>query len=428
MGKSIKIKNIKEKFEKLITTGFFYVFGSSILNKVITFISTTLLVRIVSKTEYGSFSFAWNIFSFILLFSGFGIESGSMQVLSENEEDQYKFNGFYQYGLRTGMKFNVLLAFITIVIALFINLPINGSNEILLILSFLPEGMFIYGMQISFLRSLKENKKFSALSIINTVTLMLFSLLGARIFKARGMAFAYYFANIITIVFGTRYLRVPFISTGYKNINNYDKRDLLSISGISMINNGLAQILYLSDVFIVGIVMTNNSSVATYKVATTIPTALTFIPTSIVIFIYPYFASHRKDTEWCLSKFKQTIFAVGAFNIIITLILLLLAPQIIIFVFGKQYSDAIYPFRILVISYLFQGTFRVISGNLLITQRKLLFNTIEGIISGLINIIADYFFISYYGLIGAAYATLIVMILSGIFCTTYLLYTLKKAK
>ena len=42
--------------------------------------------------------------------------------------------------------------------------------------------------------------------------------------------------------------------------------------------------------------------VATYKVATQIPTALTFIPSSIMVFIFPYFVEHN-DNPHCLKPY-----------------------------------------------------------------------------------------------------------------------------
>lgn len=418
-------KRIKEKFTKLVKTGFFYIFGSSVLNKIVTFISTILLVRIITKSEYGIFTYAWNIFSFIYLFSGFGIELGSMQLLSENENDSNKFNGIYQFGVKAGLTFNILLAAIIICISLLVSLPIEGSNNILLILCLLPEVMFLYCMQTSFLRSSKKNKDFAFLSIVNTVILMCTSLIGAYFFKGRGLSYAYYITNIVTVLIGYFYIRVPFIDYKSNALLKEDKYDLLKISGISMLNNGLSQVLYLSDVFIVGMVLANDLSVASYRVAATIPTALSFIPNAIIIYVYPYFASHRKDHKWCLVKFREIVVTIGLLNFCISTILFLFAPQIITLIFGKQYIDAVTPFRILSIGYFFQGTFRIIAGNLLITQRKLVFNTIEATISGLVNIIADYVLISHFGLNGAAYATLIVMILSSVMCTAYFHYVIK---
>ena len=79
-------------------------------------------------------------------------------------------------------------------------------------------------------------------------------------------------------------------------------------------------------------------------------------------------------------------------------------------------------------NYFISGTFRILSGNLLVTQRKLKFNLFVAIISSTTNIIADYLFIYCWGAIGAAYATVLVVIVSSILSTTYLVYTFNKKR
>ena len=67
------------------------------------------------------------------------------------------------------------------------------------------------------------------------------------------------------------------------------------------------------------------------------------------------------------------------------------------------------------------------SGNLLVTQRKLKFNLFVAIVSSLTNVIANFFFIQWWGAIGAAIATVLVVLVSSVLSTTYLIITFKRA-
>ena len=69
-----------KKLTILIRTGFFHIFGSSVINKIIAFMSSIVLVRILTKQEYGVFTYAWNIYSIVLLFNGMGTDSGVLQL------------------------------------------------------------------------------------------------------------------------------------------------------------------------------------------------------------------------------------------------------------------------------------------------------------------------------------------------------------
>ena len=101
------------------------------------------------------------------------------------------------------------------------------------------------------------------------------------------------------------------------------------------------------------------------------------------------------------------------------------APLIVRILYGTQYLDSVPVFRVLALSYFFSGTFRTISGNLLVTQRKLRFNLFVAVISSAVNIVADYYFIQWWGSMGAAYATVLVIMITSIMSTAYLIKTFR---
>ena len=259
---------------------------------------------------------------------------------------------------------------------------------------------------------------------ISTILYTVFTVLGAYLFEAKGMILGRYISAILSVSIAIYIYKIPFYNQKYERIRKDDKRDILKVSLISMLNNGLSQMLYLIDVFVIGIVLIDSVQVASYKVATQIPNALSFIPIAVVTYIYPYFAAHCNDKKWCLRRYKQVLITFGTFNICISLILIVFAPYIVEHLFGTQYLDAIPVFRILSFSYFFSGTFRVIGGNLLVTQRKLKFNTIVAVISGIVNVAADLLFINLWGAVGAALATISVVIFTSVMNTVYFMKVL----
>ena len=186
--------------------------------------------------------------------------------------------------------------------------------------------------------------------------------------------------------------------------------------------------MYYLDIFVLGIVVANENVIAAYKVATTIPTALEFIPASVVTYVYPYFSRNKDNKQWLLLNYKRLVLSLGGVNLLITVALYILAPFLINLLFGRPYIDAVSPFRILVVSYFFAGTFRTISGNLLVTQRKLKFNTFVAVFSSAMNTVMNVFFINKWQSNGAAAATLTTAIMTGILNTTYLLRTFNKIR
>lgn len=419
------VRNILEKFNRLLSTGFFHVFGSGVINKVIGFLSSIVLVRILSKPEYGTFTYAWNIFCLVLLFNGMGIESGVLQLSSERGGDTKYLNKYSCYGTKFGLKFDMLLTLTLLGIGLFAPLKVENGRSLICALCLLPTTNFIYSMMSIYLRSQKRNQEYAVFSVLNTSMVFIASAVFAFLFREMGMVIGQYLASITTILFGAIVFKIRLVNRNAEDIGE-DKKIILKIAFITMVNNGLSQLLFLLDIFVLGIVDPQETILASYKVATMIPTALTFIPTTLIIYLYPYFAQNKDDGKWCLNNYKKVVSLLGGLNLFISAILFFAAPLIIRLLFGIQYLDSVPVFKLLAINYFFSGTFRILSGNLLVTQRKLNFNLFVAIVSSLINIVADYCFIQWWGSIGAALATILVVLVSSVLSTTYLVFTFKR--
>lgn len=419
------MKKYIQKVKVLFQTGLFHIFGSSVINKVISFLSNVVLVKILTKGEYGVFTYAWNIYSIVLLANGLGMESSVLQICSEQKDNEEYTNKVCNYASRFGVKFDIVLTGILIGIALFAPLKISGAKELLFFLCLLPMLQLLFNLTTCYLRAQKRNQDYARLSMINTALVFCVSAGGALLFREKGMVLGYYAAYSISIIIGFFFMHVKLFEKGEK-LTSEEKGAVRSIAFVSMCNNGLSQLMYLLDVFVLGVVAPQEEILASYKVATIIPSALTFIPSSLVVYVYPYFAEHREDGRWCLDKYKKIVASLGSVNVVISAGLAFLAPLIIEIFFGKQYLDALPIFRILAVNYSISGTFRILSGNLLITQRKLKFNLLVAIVSGSVNVIADFLFIQWWGAIGAAIATVTVVVVSSVMSTTYLIYTFKK--
>lgn len=421
------INMIVKLINKLRITGFFHIFGSSVINKIVSFLSSIVLVRILSKGEYGIFTYGWNIYCIILLVSGLGMDSGVLQLCSENSQNEKLSKSICGYAVKLGLTVNFLLAIAIFCISIFAPLTIGGADTLLRMLCLLPLIQLLYNLSVSYLRAQKRNQDYSRLSVLNTVMIFVFSVCGALLFHEKGLVLGYYLSYILSVIYVIFVLRINL----FQKVDKPDHKtvvDIRNISIVSMCNNGLSQLMYLLDVFVLGIVAAEENILASYKVATVIPSALTFIPLSLVIYLYPYFAQHRNDRKWCIKNYRLMLSSLAVLNAFVSIILFSFAPLIIRILFGENYMDAVPVFRILSVNYFISGTFRVLSGNLLVTQRKLKFNLIVAIISGTVNAIADYIFIKKWGSLGAAYASVLVVLISSIISTTYLIYTFRNIK
>ena len=266
-----------------------------------------------------------------------------------------------------------------------------------------------------------KNREMAKISNVNTFLNILGMLIGAYFYGLYGLIIGKYVGIILSIFYSFKYIKYTFIR--WKKIevlSQEKKKDIQKFSFIALINNSISQILYIMDIFLIGYLIADKLILASYKIATLIPVALNFIPISVMIYIYPYFAQNSNDIKWVRENYINLLKYSFFINIFISTILVIFSKNIIRFVFGENYLDAQLPFIILSVGYFFSATLRIPSGNIINAIGKIKFNFYNTFISGIINIVLDVYLIKKIGSVGASYATLLVFIISGIIGNIFL--------
>lgn len=410
-------KKAKNILKKLGDGGFTHLFGSSVINKVLGFVSSFILVRLIPKADYGVYSNADNIISMFCIFEGLGMTTTWLQFgctkTGKEKENTWSFC-FY-----SSIFFQVILCVVIALTGRFVHFGIEGTGKMLIYMSFLPLFRLISEMQRIYMRTEMMNKEYAHVNTFSAIITVLLSISFSILLLANGLILSGYFVSIVTILFVSLKYKIK-LPKPKNNLQSSEKKELIKFSLVCTINNSTSSLMYLLDTFILGIVIAQSTVTASYKVASKIPVALAFIPTCLMIYIYPYFAKHANDKRWCKKNFRSVIFGMGAFNFSLVAVLILFASPIIKLIFGAQYLDAVPAFRILCLNYAVQSTFRNIPGQLLVTQKKLGFNTLTGVVSGLLNTALNLLLIPRFSSNGAAMATLIVSALVGLVNMIYI--------
>lgn len=397
---------------------------SNVFKNIGLFIAGILLVRFISKNEYGLYVYANNILSYFMLVSGLGIVSAVFQICCENGDDSDKAIEIFSYGVKCGYIINVILAVLLLGYAFVFELEVESSRQYLLLMSFLPVTNICYEFLTIYYRSRLENTKYAIIIAIYTICSSLSLIIGAAVIGVWGIILSNYLSPLVCMVFAK--IAYGYYDAKIVKIGNNIKKDIWKLALISMCTNAISNIMYMIDISMISTFIRDEAIIASYKIASTIPAALMFFPGTIIAFVYPYFSRHLNDILWT-RKMAIRLYGImiGVFGLL-SLILVCYANWIVVFIFGEQYSDAITVFQILSVSLFFQGTFRSIASNLFVSQREVSFNLLESIITGIINIIGDYYFIERYQSEGVAIATLIVMFFSGILSTIYYFFIINK--
>ncbi len=412
-------KKIIGDLVKSTKRGLFHIVGANVLHNVIAFSVSFVLVRILTKTEFGQFAYARNIINMLYIIGGMGIESGIMQFCTRADETG-KRSSYLHFGVRIEIWFGLALGFGILIFTHFVPLPVEGSTLLLRIMAFLPLCFHLFQAGLQYLRSLFWNHAYAYMNLTNSSLMLIFAISGGLLFGVQGAALFGYFSFVISAVVVFILIRKESkLKDGRINLNRQEKRGFLNYSVTAMLTNSITQVLYLIDTFLIGLIITDADKVATYKIATVIPFALNFIPKSLIVFVFPYLIKHKDHN---LRKLLQKIqLYLGGLNIMIFSFLFLLAPWIIRYLFGAQYLEAVTPFRILSFGYFVAGTFRIPIGNTIASQLKIKYNLIVGIVTTVLHVGLDIWLITTYGIVGASIATVSAITFS-VFLSAYFLY------
>ena len=426
MSKMI-VKTIRERVKVLLNGGFFHILGSSVINKFIAFFANLILVRILSKNDFGIFTGAFNDFSLIYIFSGLGITSGILYFCSKNITSTLKTK-YYLYSVKFGIASECLLSAALIIYGLWGPVGIEETRFYIITLSLLPFVAFVFDYFSVILRAEKDNKRYSVLLNIHSFLYALLAIIGAYSGGILGTIIGRYLSYVIAGTVGYYFTRGHFSASHRDILSKKEKGELVSYSLKAGATSALNVILYRIDVKVIAIVVANASILASYKIGTTLPENLTFIPQCMMVYYIPLFLQNIDNAAWIKRKTKEIYVFVGAVSVSLGAIVILFAPHIIGLLWGKDYLDAVTCMRILALSFIVLSTFRITSTNILLSLKRTGYTLFVSIITGLSNILLDIVLTIRYGSIGAAYATLIVTILAALLSFPYVIYIVYSGK
>ena len=279
------------------------------------------------------------------------------------------------------------------------------------------------------LRANFENKKYAILNLTQTIASYAFLIPMAYIWGIKGAILSRYFYIIITIILGIFLTRRLIIKTDKDNqLTKSEKKSFTKYALVTQVNNTIGSLLIYIDTFMIGLLIATTESVALYKVASTIPMALEFLPNCVMVYVLPYFVLHNKDKKWIKDNYNKLIKIGIIFYGLFSLALIVGSKLIIDILYTPEYSEAVLPFIVLIIGFFFSATFKIPTNNILFAMRKMRVKLVITISSGILNIILNVSFINHFGIIGAAITTTIINIFSSALGVWYTNRTLKKMK
>ena len=389
------------------------------------FVGGFLVVRILTKEEYGTYTYILNIFSIFTLLGDLGISASVLQYGTVYYMNNEKRKAYIRYGRKVIWFTSLLSVALIFFISYMYKFNIQNAGSLFRLLLLLP----IFNNEILYFQSVLRielrNKEYARINILSTA-IHYTALIGmAFLAGVKGAIFAAYPETAIVLVVYIITVN-PQIYQGNGNLSRQEKRDFWRFAILMQLNQTSLALLNYLDIYCIGLMLNTQEIIAEYKVASTIPTALYFIPKSIMFFIVPIMGRKKSDIEWTKSTLKKLVFINALLCGVVAIIVALLSKYIINIVYGQQYADSRMCFLVLLIGFVIYGALQCPASNILSIQEKLnvlFFTSAAGVA---LNIILNIWMIHMAGAVGAAIATVSSHLFIGIVLIYYLWLLLNK--
>ena len=387
LKKLLAISNSTSIKRKIIRNVFWAVIG-----KVITLFSTLIVgifvARYLGPKQYGLMSYVISIASLFTVFATFGSSEIIIRELSKKEKPKEVVLGSAM-ALRMGL---AILCFISIVIYLFF----SGETT-----------------ETSTFTSIVDNEYIVKSEIFRTI-------IGAIVKIILLFCKAPLIAFVFALAFDFLLLASGYIVVYRKKIGpicqwNIDFKFVKTLltTSFPLLISSTAVIIYQRIDQVMIAKMLDNEFVGYFSTAMSFVNVLAFIPITIMQTTSPILVEYWKNDKLKYEQESQRIIGATTWLLIILCsIVALLSSPIINYTYGASYTDAIPVLQILVFKVVGIAIINL-SGQLIIIENIHQLAFIRNILSCVICIICNYYFIPRWGIIGSAWATIITVFFTG---------------
>ena len=383
-----------------------------------------LLLRVVLGRELGPdglgiYTLVFTIYMFGMQFAAFGIGAALTKYVAEFNGELEKIREYVSSGIIGSSVTGFLIGIILFTLSKTISINIFNIPEMSLLLQITAlcfPFIAINKAVIGSLNGFRSMKNFAFLNIaLNTSILivsifMVISLNMNVVGAVLGFVLPTIIIGFISIIFVHSYLMVPEMSF----LKNDNLRDVLHFGFYVVLGNSIGYIYTHIDSIMIGYYL-NETEVGYYAISAMFIQGITLIPSAIQRVTSPMIARSyaKKEYDSIHNLLKSITLKVFLISFMISLFLAIFGKTLIITIFDNVFLPAYFPMLILLAGYTIYsmfmsiGTFYSSIGRVQLSYKIALF-------SAILSIITNALFIPRFGIIGAAMATSITLIVLSI--------------
>lgn len=402
------LNKLHNRAKKLWSTGAFHITLGTFLTKFVAFFGSIVVVRLLTKNEYGLLSYVENIYSYALIFAGFGLSNAILRFLVISEKPEGK-KAYYNYITKHSIYRDIALLLGIITLSQIIKFPdkYTAASGLVPIVALLLPFQDLLQEALFTLRSLFKNKLYAYLAFISSSALIIGRIIGALNGGVSGVLWSRVIINAFFCVAIMMLIRKKMLpkETVITTLPKDHKREVNVYSFQYMVTNGFWALFMLNDTFLLGLLLNNPSELADYKVAYVLPGNISIFATAIGVFVTPYFIKNENNQEWIARNFKKIYSLTSLVIATVAGLIGIFAKPLILLMYGEQYINIVTLMRLLLVSSFINSGLRFTCANLLSAMGQVKYNMIVSGIGLIAQVVLDIVLIPRIGVIGVAVAS-----------------------
>lgn len=406
----------KDSLFSLVRNGFLHVMMGGVAVKVIAFVSSIVVVRLLSKDDYAIIAYVDNIYNYIYLVAGLGFASGVLKYCVGDDPEENR--AYFKFALKWGLVFQLAVALISLVAFGVVELPVEGAAKMGCMLVLYPCVYYTTGLLQSMMRARLMNKAYAWMGLVQAILLLALSIILVILLGVYGIVPARYASVIICVIASVVVLKGEIIGDA-RQLTKGEMKGFVSFSLSLLVANLFSMVIPLNESLLVNNIVQDATTIANFKISILIPMQITFFTSAIMTYFTPYLARKKPDEEaW---RYSLKIEALNLAIIVLVMVLgIALTPQIISIAYGEAYLDTIDLSVWMWVAYGMNAAVRMVPLNVLPMLGFTRFNLVLAIVSSIIHFMLDVLLILQLGVYGAAYAAIVVYAVSGLLYWAYL--------
>ncbi len=415
------VTKISYFFRNIRQKGFFHLLSANILIQLFAFASQLFVAGILSAEDIGRVKIIQTYLSIFSIVAGMGFNASTLKICSEHKSKQQLSEYF-----NSAFVFTLISSSFVYGIVLLINyLEILSKDRLIQIL--IPLGMFplitnsIFMLFIGLLQARKEIKLFSNITVLNKTISIIGIIILSYYWGMKGYYVAYnlsYILMIFVIFFSIKRI----VPISFKAFKTNIIKEHWHYAKASTFSNIIAETSAYIDIILISFLIKDMVEIGYYSFALTLTIVLRLFPSTVQQITIPYFSSFKSNKAEFLNIFKRYNRLLYVVVFISLLFFLSITPPVVSYVFKDKYDQSFLYLTFLAIGWSIRNLNQLQSAAIF-GLGKIHYNAYTALCALIGNIVIYPVAIYYFGLMGAAYAS----ISSGIIIWVASRYFFRKA-